>query len=148
MKSISTLRWLPLFALAAPAAWGSPQGELRIEEMAEMAPLANDRDPLQRQRAMDWILDPAWGALESEPRVQVALERVTLERDPDLARGWRLALATWDSDRARRWVEDEISRAPEPQALELVGALQANPLDRDARTFLAKLQSPDQTGDT
>ncbi len=99
----------------------------RAEDLAEMAQLAGHVDRISRQRAQDWVLDPAWGGLESESRVGVALERVDLETDPDLARAWRLALANWDSERARRWVESEVSRGPEPQALELVGALQANP---------------------
>ncbi|MDF1837924.1 MAG: hypothetical protein P1V35_08650, partial [Planctomycetota bacterium] len=92
-----------------------------------MALLAGHSERNLRQKAMDWLLDPGWGGLESESRVQVALDRVVLERDPELAGAWRVALATWDSERARRWVEGEIARAPVPQAMELVSALQANP---------------------
>ncbi len=102
------------------------QNKGRLADLETMDGLAESPDRAQRFLAMQWFLDPEWGGQASGQRVRVALRRVALETDLALAQGWRKALATWDSDAARSWVESEISNAPLEEALEIAQALQAN----------------------
>ncbi len=91
-----------------------------------MVKMADSPDRNERFLALQWFLDPEWGGQASDERVRIALWRVGVEMDLEMARRWRLALATWDSDLARRWVEAEVARGPLEQALEITKALQAN----------------------
>ncbi|MFT4648815.1 MAG: tetratricopeptide (TPR) repeat protein [Glaciecola sp.] len=139
---------MPVGYLAPSGAQEGPAGGkngLRNADIAKMTELAGRTDRSQRLQAMDWLLDPSWGGQASDSRVRVALQRVALEGDLELARGWRLALATWDSDLARDWVEREISRGDEASALEVVGALQANKQNAALiRRLASRLVDPSQ----
>ncbi|MCA9002519.1 MAG: hypothetical protein KDB61_11380, partial [Planctomycetes bacterium] len=88
---------------------------------------AGSTDRAERAAAQEFLLDPALAAETLDQRVGVALDRVRQEVDPALARRWRQALATWDSDRARAWAQAEVLRAPEGPALEVAKALRPNP---------------------
>ncbi|MBL4771405.1 MAG: hypothetical protein JKY61_09750 [Planctomycetes bacterium] len=120
-------------------------GDLAV--LSSMVEMAGHADRVQRIQAMEWLLDPSWGDKAADSRVQVALERVALEPDPEIAGRWRVALAVWDSNPARAWVEREVFRAPVDQALEIVRALQAN--QRSAaliRRLTGRLVDPEQAG--
>lgn len=97
-----------------------------MAEFPTMEQMAASSDRSERFMALQWFLDPEWGGQASEKRVAVALRRIAVEADLGLVRRWRQALATWDSDLARRWVEGEVARGPLEAALEIAKALQAN----------------------
>ncbi|MCP5023042.1 MAG: hypothetical protein GY930_14880 [bacterium] len=97
-----------------------------MAEFPTMEKMADSSDRNERSTALQWFLDPEWGGQASDKRVRTALRRVGVETDLEMVRRWRLALATWDSDLARRWVEGEVARGPLEEALEITKALQAN----------------------